>query len=72
MSHFCCISPFSYSPTPICKQWRNRRGGAGGAEWLPENSDREIFADLPGKKRQGKNGKGGKMEKKRRKIVKGN
>ena len=39
----------------------------------PETSDREIFADLPGKKRQGKNGKGGKrkMEKKRRKIVKG-
>ena len=41
----------------------------------PETSDREIFADLPGKKRQGKNGKegkgGGEMEKKRKKIVKG-
>ena len=35
----------------------------------PENSDREIFADLPAKKRQGKKGKWG-MAKKRRKIVK--
>ena len=36
----------------------------------PETSDREI-SDLPGKKRQGKKGKEEKMEKKRRKIVKG-
>ena len=42
----------------------------GGTECPPETSDREIFADLPGKKRQGKKGKGGRMEKKRKKIVK--
>ena len=55
-------------------QWRNRRGGGGqgqGAECPPETSDREIFADVSGKKRQGKKGKGVKIEKKRRKIVKG-
>ena len=43
-------------------------GGAGGSP--PPTSDREISADLPGK-RQGKNEKGVKIEKKRRKIVKG-
>ena len=41
-------------------------GGAGGAECPPETSDREIFADVSGKKRQGKKGKlrrkGGKLE----------
>ena len=37
----------------------------------PRTSDRELSADLPGKKRQGKKGKGVKIEKKRRKIVKG-
>ena len=36
----------------------------------PETSDREVFADVSGKKRQGKKGKGVKI-KKRRKIVKG-
>ena len=36
-----------------------------------ETSDQEISADLPGKKRQGKKEKGVKIEKKRRKIVKG-
>ena len=47
-------------------------GGCGqGAECPPETSDREISADLPEKKRQGKNGKGVKIEKKRRKIIKG-
>ena len=35
-------------------QWRNR-----GAECPPETSDREIFADLSRKKRQGKTGKRG-------------
>ena len=47
-------------------QWRNRWRGAGGqggrggrgAECLPEISDQEIFADVSGKKRQGKKGKG--------------
>ena len=37
----------------------------------PKTSDWEIFADVSGKKRQGKKGKGVKIEKKRRKIVKG-
>ena len=36
----------------------------------PETADREIFADVSGKKRQGKKGKGVQIEKKRRKIVK--
>ena len=45
-------------------QWGNRRGagvfgGAGGAECPPETSDREIFADVLGKKRQRKKGKRG-------------
>ena len=48
-------------------QWRNR----WGAECPPKTSDREIFADVLGKKRQGKKEKGVKIEKKRRKIVKG-
>ena len=48
-------------------------GGQRGRVSLPppETSDREISADLLGKKRQGKKGKGVKIEKKRRKIVKG-
>ena len=33
-------------------------GGAGGQSAPPETSDREIFADVSGKKRQGKKGKG--------------
>ena len=45
-------------------------GGGKGAECPPETTDLEISADLPGKKRQGKKGKGVKIEKKRRKIVK--
>ena len=45
------------------KQWRNRQG-----VWT---SNREISADLPVKKRQGKHGKGVKIKKKRRKIIKG-
>ena len=36
-----------------------------------ETYDREIFADVSRKKRQGKKGKGVRIEKKRRKIVKG-
>ena len=42
-----------------------------GGRVPPQTSDWEISADLPGKKRQGKKGKGVKIEKKRRKIVKG-
>ena len=46
-------------------------GGGQGAEYPPETSDREIFGDVSGKKRQGKNCKRGKIEKKEgRKIVK--
>ena len=37
----------------------------------PQTSDREIFADVSGKNRQGKKGKGVKIEKKRGKIVQG-
>ena len=46
-------------------------GGAGGAECPPETSDREIFDDVSGKKRQGQNGKGVKINKKRWKIGNG-
>ena len=38
----------------------------GGGQWgrvPPETSDWEVSANLPGKKRQGKNGKGVKIEK---------
>ena len=45
--------------------------GGRGESAPPEISDREIFADVSGKKRQGKKGKGVKIEKKTRKIVKG-
>ena len=48
-------------------------GGGREAECPPETSDQEIFADVlgkTGKKRQGKKMKKGKIEKKRRKIVK--
>ena len=44
------------------RQWRNRRGWAGGRV-PPETSDREIFADVSGKKSQGKKEKGGKLRK---------
>ena len=60
------------NPCCIQNQWRNRQGAGGGgdgAECPPETSDQEISADLPGKKRQG--GNGVKIEKKRRKTVKG-
>ena len=50
-------------------QWCNRQGAGGRVP--PETSDREICADLPGKKRQGKKGKELKIEKKRKKIFKG-
>ena len=46
------------------------RGGKG-AECPPETCDCEIFPDVSGKKSQGKKGKGVKIEKKRRKTVKG-
>ena len=46
-------------------------GVTGGAECPPENFDQEIFADISGKMRQGKKGKGVKIEKKSREIVKG-
>ena len=49
-------------------QWCNRQGAGGRVP--PETSDREIFADLPGKNRQGKKGKGVNIDKKGRKLVK--
>ena len=48
-------------------QWRNRRG-AGGQSAPPETSDREIFVDVSGKKRQGENGKGVKLRRKEGKL----
>ena len=47
-------------------------GGGAGRQSAPppETSDREIFGDVSGKKREGKNGKGVKIERKRRKIKK--
>ena len=45
-------------------------GGGGRGQSTPPTSDWEIIADVSGKKRQGKKGKGVKIEKKR-KIVKG-
>ena len=58
---------------PELGQWRNRRGGGWGpgreGRVPPETSDREISADLPGKKRQGKRGKGVKIEKKKKEII---
>ena len=45
-------------------QWRNRGGGGGVRQSAPpETSHREISADLLGKKRQGKNVKGGEEKK---------
>ena len=52
-------------------------GGGGGGGWAggrvhPETSDRGIFADLPGKKRQGKNKKKrGEIGEEKKEIVKG-
>ena len=43
-------------------------GGAGGQSAPPETSDREIFADVSGKKRQGKKGKGVKLRRKGGKL----
>ena len=37
-------------------------GGGQGGKCPPETSDQEIFADVSGKKRQGKKGKGVKIE----------
>ena len=42
-----------------------------GAEYPPEISDWEVFADISGKKEESKKGKRVKIEKKRRNIVKG-
>ena len=47
------------------------RGGGAGGRVPPQTSDREIFADVSGKKRQAKKGKGVKIEKKRSQNVKG-
>ena len=43
-------------------QWRNRRGQGGRVP--PETSDREISADVPGKKETRKMEKGGKWKRK--------
>ena len=54
----------------LTQQWSNGGGGRGQSA-PPETSDREIFADVSGKNRQEKKGKGVKIEKKRKKIAKG-
>ena len=59
-------SPFVY--VPAIHPQSDPSGVTGGGA---ETSDWEISADLPGKKRQGKKGKEVKVEKKRRKTVKG-
>ena len=69
MNHTIILTNWTATYVPNI-QWCNRWGGRG-AECPPEISDWEISADLPGKKRQGKKEKGVKIEKKRRKIVKG-
>ena len=57
----------SFLVTSTFEQWRNRwRGNRGQSAPPPETSDREISADVPGKKKRQ-----GKMEQKRRKIIKG-
>ena len=48
-------------------QWHNRWGGGEGADCPPGTSHREISADLPGKKRQGKKGKLRKKKKENKK-----
>ena len=58
-----------YIPYPQCRNRLGRQGAGGRVP--PETSDREIFADVSGKRRQGKKGKEVKMDKKRRKIVNG-
>ena len=45
--------------------------GGGGAECPPRLLNGKFLLTYRGKKRQGKKGKGVKIEKKRRKIVKG-
>ena len=54
------------------KKWEciDPSGVTGGGGVPPKTTDLEIFADLLGKTWQGKMGKGVKIEKKRRKIVK--
>ena len=53
-------------------QWRNRRAPGGGGR-VPQRilTEKFLLADLPGKNSQGKKGRAVKIEKKRRKIVKG-
>ena len=46
-------------------------GGRQGGRVPPETSDQEIFADVSGKKKQGKKGKGWKLRRKEGKLWKG-
>ena len=56
---------------PLIADIQPTSGVTGGGGVPPDTSYREIFADVSGKKRQGKQGKWVKIEKERRKIVKG-
>ena len=55
----------------VLLQWRNRGGALQGQSAPPKTSDCEYFADVSGKKRQGKKGNRVKIEKKKKEIVKG-
>ena len=68
ITKFCWESGFlrgSHGEVPP-GQWRNRQGQSA-----PQTSEREIFADVSGKNKERKKGKGVKIEKKRSKMVKG-
>ena len=65
---------FKYNLTVVTPSMQHKKnsgvtGGGKGAECPPEVSDREIFADVSGKRRQGKRGK--KLRRKEGKLKKG-
>ena len=66
----CIAVPISYSVRLIMVSGVTGRGQGAGGRVSPETSDWEIFASY-WEKREGKKGKGVKIEKKRRTIVKG-
>ena len=60
------LEAYKYKENTVYVNGVTGGGGRQGGRVSPETSDWEIFADVSGKK-----GKGVKIEKKRRKIVKG-
>ena len=55
-------------PSPTSGVTGGGRGRGQSTAPSPETSDREISADLPGKKEARKNGKGGNGEEKKEKV----